>query len=147
MPCPIPEIRNVGWLNKDHPFKTGDVDSKFLEKLEQLIFNSYRGSCNILVNELRGGYECPVCGIRGLEIGDERTGFFLGSSELWIPDNREEGHYFATFGLIIHYVRDHHYQPPQEFIDAVLALDINTEFDGQAIRDELCHKYYLLTKK
>lgn len=143
MPCPIPEIRNVGWLDKNHPFKTGDVDPKFLEKLEKLIFNSYRGSCSIFVNKLRGSYECLVCGEDKLTISNGQKEFTLGSSELWIPDSRVKGHYFATFGLIIHYVKDHHYQPPQEFIDSVLALDLNINFNGDDVRDSFVSKYYV----
>jgi hypothetical protein len=146
MHSPTSEVRNVGWLDEAHEFTTGEVTPELLEKLEELILNSHKSSCNILVNKLRGQHKCPICGVRGLAIGDERTGFILGSSELWIPDNKHEGHCFATFGLIIHYIKDHHYRPPQDFIDAVLELDPNIEFDGQAVRDALSEKYYLLTQ-
>jgi hypothetical protein len=146
MHCPTSEVINVGWLDKNHSFTTGEVDSDFLNKLEELALNSHKSPCNICVNELRSSYECPICGESELEIGDKRTGFALGSSELWVPHMELEGHYFATFGLIIHYIRDHHYCPPKEFIDAVMSLDMETEFDGQTIRDELSYKYYLLTK-
>jgi hypothetical protein len=135
MHCPIPEVKNIGWLDKEHNFRTGDVDFSFLEKLELLVFNSYEEHCNILVNELRGSYECPVCGKYRERITSGNQGFTLGSSELWIPDFRQKDHYFATFGLIFHYVKDHNYKPPQEFVDSVLALDMLAEFNGQDIRD------------
>lgn len=147
MPCPIPEVKNVGWLDQSHLFPTGEVSQDFLEKLEDLIFNSYRGSCKIFVNKLRGSYDCPICGAHKLSISNERNNFVLGSSELWIPDSKRDGKYFSTFGLVIHYVRDHHYKPPQEFIDAVLALDMNIQFDGDDARDALESKYNLLIKK
>jgi hypothetical protein len=142
MPCPIPEVRNVGWLDKEHPFLTGKPDLNFLKKLEDLIFNSYRGSCNIFVNKLRGAYDCPICGKNELIISNDHNEFVLGSSELWIPDCGAEGNYFATFGLIIHHIMDHQYQPPKEFIDSVLLLDLNKKFNGDDTRDSLIDKCY-----
>jgi hypothetical protein len=136
----IHEVKNIGWIDKHHEFKTGAVQSIFLKKLRELIFNSYKGSCNILVDELRGSYDCPVCEKHDLRISNENDYFILGSAELWIPNNKAEGNYFAAFGLIIHYIEDHHYQPPQDFIDAVLALDMNSIFNGQDVQDRLVRK-------
>jgi hypothetical protein len=136
----IPEVKNIGWLDKDHPFKIGEVKPEFLSKLKKLIFNSDGGNCNILVNELRGSYECPVCGKHKLKISEEDDYFILGSAELWIPDHKIEGQYFATFGLIIHYIEEHHYQPPQDFIDSVLYLKEDISLDAQSIQDKLVRK-------
>lgn len=141
MSSPATEVKNVGWLDKAHPFTKGEVKSNVLDKLRGLIFSSKGSSCNIIVNKLRGSYECPVCGEYGLKIADEQREFSLGSAEIWIPDSTAHDHYFATFGLIIHYIEAHNYQPPQEFIDSILALDVKDEFDGQAIRDRLDRKY------
>jgi predicted RNA-binding Zn-ribbon protein involved in translation (DUF1610 family) len=141
---PIVEIKNIGWLDKAHEFKRGKTNDDFVNKLRKAIFNTYKNSysCDIIVNELRGCYyECPVCGKHDLEISDGQRKFPLGSAELWLPDNKVQGHYFATFDLIIHYVEDHDYCPPQEFIDAVLALDLESDFNGQEIRDQLARKY------
>jgi hypothetical protein len=138
MTCAIPEVSNVGWLDKKHQFPTGTVEPGLLQKLKELIFKSYEGSCNILVNELWGSDECPICGQAKIKIfvGDDY--FDLGSAELWIPNSeaRNREHYFATSGLIIHYITDYHYQPPQEFIDAVLKLNSDSDFEGQSVRDE-----------
>ena len=140
MTLTIPEVKNIGWIDKNQQFNMGDVSPDFVQKLKELIFNSDEGPCNILVNELRGSYDCPVCEKHEIKISNENDYFILGSSELWVPDNRSEEHYFATFGLIIHYIEDHQYQPPQDFIEAVLALDINTKFNGQDIQDKLVRK-------
>jgi hypothetical protein len=78
---------------------------------------------------------------KDLELSNKNEKFILGSSEIWIPEYKAEGHYFATFGLIIHYIKDHGYKLPQEFIDSVLILDINLCFNGQAVRDKLVRKY------
>jgi hypothetical protein len=138
--CGFP-VKNIGWLDKNHPFNTGLVELIFLNKLKELIFNSDEGNCNILVNELRGSYECPVCGKHGLKIDIENDYFMLGSAELWIPNNKVEGEYFAAFGLIIHYIEEHQYQPPQSFIDSVLCLDKDITFNGQSVQNRLVRKY------
>jgi hypothetical protein len=147
MHVPIPEVKNIGWLDDKHVFTTGDVDSDVLKKLELSIFNSYEEHCNILVNELRGSYECPICGKHKEKItnGDDR--FTLGSAELWIPDCREKDKYFATFGLIIHYIREHNYKPPKEFIDSILALDLKAKFSAQEIRDKFSERSFQDSEK
>jgi hypothetical protein len=137
------EVKNIGWLDQSHPFLKKEINNDFVEKLKKAILNTYKGSysCDIVVDKLRGSYACPVCGEHGLRISNGQESFPLGSAELWIPDNKVKGHYFATFDLIIHYVEDHDYCPPQEFIDAVLALDLESDFNGQEIRDQLARKY------
>ena len=95
MHCPIPEVKNVGWLDKEHQFTTGEVDVNFIKKLELLIFNSDENHCNILVNELRGSYDCPICGKHKEKITREDDRFTLGSAEIWIPDYRKKGNCFV----------------------------------------------------
>jgi hypothetical protein len=141
----IPEVVNIGWLDANHRFTTGDVESDVVEKLEELALNSNKSSCDVLVDRLRGSCACPVCGESYLEVSDGHKSFLLGSAEIWIPNHKIRDQYYATFGLIIHHVKEHHYQPPKEFIDSVLALDINCEFIGQAIKDKLGEKHFRKT--
>jgi hypothetical protein len=147
MDSPILEVKNIGWLDKEHVFKTGTVNVDFLKKLELLIFRSFEKKINILANKLRGSYDCPICGKRKEKIINESKTFTLGSAEIWIPDYRENGHYFATFGLIIHYVKDHDYEPPKEFIDSVMFLDETIEFNADEIRDYFSEKSYIESQK
>jgi hypothetical protein len=144
MDCNFPEVKNIGWLHKAYEFKVGEINLAFLNKLKELILNSNRATCDVLVDRLRGSCQCPICGENELKISNGNNCFLLGSAEAWIPDNKLEGHYFATFGLIIHYIEKHKYQPPQDFIDSVLALNINADFNAQSVQDELAEKYILL---
>ncbi len=41
----------------------------------------------------------------------------LGSAEIWVIAN--DGKIFACPDLILHYIVDHNYLPPEEFIEAV----------------------------
>jgi hypothetical protein len=140
--CSFSEVRNIGWLYKDKEFTSGTVPPNFLPKLEELIFSSRKGAFDIVVNKIRGFCPCPICGERELIIMDDQgRPFYIGSVELWIPKKEEEDCYFATAGLIIHYIMDHQYQPPQEFIDSVLALTPDSDFNGEAVQDKLAEKY------
>jgi hypothetical protein len=138
------ESRNIGWLSGAHDFAVGVANPSFIPKLKELIFSSGRGKgdFSIVVDRLRGSYPCPICGESPLRVMDDKgKSFLLGSAELWVPDNEREGCYFATFGLIIHYVMEHQYQPPQEFIDSVLAVSVDSDFNGEAAKDSLAEKY------
>jgi hypothetical protein len=138
----VPEVSNIGWLHADHPFNVGKVEPNFLKKLEDLVLSSNKSSCDVLVDRLRGSCSCPVCGKSDLRVSNESKSFLLGSAEVWVPSNKADNLYYATFGLIIHYVNDHHYQPPQEFIDSVLELDLNSLFNGQSVKDTLGEKHF-----
>jgi hypothetical protein len=140
--CSFSEVRNIGWLHRDNEFVTGSVPTNFLPKLEELIFNSNKSIFSVVVNQIRGSHPCPICREKPLRIvNNEGKSFLLGAAELWVPDKGREDCYFATCSLIVHYVMEHHYQPPQEFIDSVLALSVNSNFNGQEIQDKLAEKY------
>jgi hypothetical protein len=126
---PVDSVRNVGWLDAAYEFDVGAVPDGFLEKLEAIICSI--GSLNAHVNKIRGVHSCSVCGELGpFEIGSNNV--VLGASELWIPDV-ESGLYWAAPSLIYHYVRDHGYRPPDEFIKAVMAMNLESGFNAQDV--------------
>jgi len=98
-------VRAVAWLANTEPYRTGPVPTEFLDLLHQHIEKAWQPI-------LSGGWhECELC----------KKGFlrqpFCSSSNLFIPSTSVL--YFAPV-MIEHYIRKHHYQPPQEFIEAVL---------------------------
>ena len=125
-----------------HEFNTGGVDTAVVEKLKELTLNADEIPCDILVDRLRGSCSCPFCGKSDVKISNQDKYFLLGSAEIWIPSNRTNNHYYATFGLIIHYIEEHSYRPPVEFIKSVLALDIDVDFNGQSVKDRLGEKHF-----
>lgn len=94
-------ILNVGWLSKDHPFMKGKLATSFHQKLENLIQHNR-------VKVTRGHHTCELC-----ENGN-------GNGEIRVRGKNEI--IFAAPVLILHYITEHDYLPPQGFIDAVERL-------------------------
>lgn len=90
---------NVGWLELGQDFDTGDVPEGFLENLK--LYENNR------VFQTRGWHSCQFC-------EDKKS----GSYEIRVISN--SGVYYACPVLIIHYIEEHKYLPPQEFIEAVM---------------------------
>jgi len=111
----IPECVNIGWLDKDHDFEKGDVPNEFIEKLKELpTFAAHAGYHN-----------CPFCEGGGRDTWSSSIKMVIGN-----------GLVYLTPAMIVHYVRDHHYKPPQEFIDAVMDMeDMSDENTRKYIND------------
>jgi hypothetical protein len=123
-PHPVPEgveILNVGWLEPEHDFPTSDdaPDPVFLTNLITLAADHFSAAT-------RGVHGC-----RHRHLFEENYQFeavygtrvlFLGHAEIRVvtPDGR----WLAAPTLVVHYVRDHGYRPPEEFVEAVTALRI-----------------------
>lgn len=90
---------SVGWLDESHPFPAGDVSPLFLDKLKTLCKEK-------IVRQTKGMHFCETCKKQS------------GSAEIEVIG--ENGVIYAAPTLIFHYVKDHHYLPPEEFIQAVL---------------------------
>ena len=97
----------VGWLTQKHPFATGKVPGKFLARLVLHSQPQHR------VFAVPTPQRCRLCGETVMLSDGDR----LGSAELRIIGETE---IYATPDLIYHYVTEHNYLPPDEFIDAVL---------------------------
>jgi hypothetical protein len=102
---PEPGTVNIGWLDRRHPFPTGETSAEFRAKLQQLCLRRVMGT--------RGGHPCPFCK------GRDKPG---GSAEIRVVG---DGRVYAAPELVHHYVAAHRYEPPAEFIAAVLASGEN----------------------
>lgn len=104
---------NVGWLDERHSMTQGEVSDEFLEKLWKYL--------RYPVNVCRGFHSCNLCSKSNTEFpiieyrGEKRK---AGYYEIRVFG--KDGTVFAAPSLIFHYIRCHHYQPPQRFITAVL---------------------------
>lgn len=96
-------IRAVGWLEAGHPYQQGAVPNDFVARLKQHIGTAYQPML------FMGFHRCSLC----LE-GQRKVGYH----NLLIPTNQL---LYVAPQLVIHYIEDHGYQPPQEFIEAVMA--------------------------
>jgi len=118
-------VRNIGWLDGEHPFTVGKPPAQFADKLGVLCADHATA-------QTRGIHWCDLC----LESGDDSeeshpvtgTALTLGSAEVRVLT--PEGELLAAPDLVYHYVARHSYLPPEPFIEAVLADRIAPENDG-----------------
>ena len=109
-----PATLNVGWLDAKHEFLQGKVSDVVIERLKSLAKKP--------VNQARGFHLCPFC---KNESGDANAHTermikigATGSAEIRVC--RKDGQTYAAPVLICHYIEAHNYQPPEEFINAVM---------------------------
>ncbi|MFK0288036.1 hypothetical protein ACIQVL_47280 [Streptomyces sp. NPDC090499] len=105
-------LLNVGWLAEGHEIPQGEVPDGLVEALLELAKDT--------VNVYRGMHFCDFC----VTFQEARKNVrfrdvFIGSGEIHVRGG--EGRVYAAPALVVHYVADHGYQPPMEFVDAVLA--------------------------
>lgn len=103
---------NIGWLDDKHQYSRGEVDINFLTSLWEYM--------KYPINQTRGYHSCQLCekskilyaSYNGIEVP-------LGTSEIRVfsPDSKT---IFSAPNLIIHYIIDHHYRPPEIFISSVI---------------------------
>lgn len=113
---------NIGWIDAPHDFARGPTLSWFADALLDIIAGPR-------INTMRGFHQCTFCPEPDITMDmmievDHRSGpVLLGHTEIRIPAST--GSMFAAPSLIWHYVTVHHYQPPDDFIDAVQKYDHN----------------------
>jgi predicted enzyme related to lactoylglutathione lyase len=132
---PFKEVLTVGWLAEGHEYPTGEVDAETIDKLNLLLESPKTHAL-----QSRGFHECDLCSIeqRVYPSYKDRQ-IALGSAELWIPSSG--GVIYAAPNLIVHYIEDHGYRPPDAFINAVKAFDLESDWDGNAAFQALVEKY------
>ena len=89
------DIKSIGWLDINHEFTKGDVDINIINKLKNI---------EPFVQH-KGWHTCEFC--------NEGT----SSNELWICG--DNGQIYAMPRMIIHYIEQHKYLPPKEFLDSI----------------------------
>src|SRR5947209_6974283 len=96
----------VGWLHPNHGFPQGSVPADFVAKLREFA-RRWAESITALGWGAAGGFHaCEFC---GKAWGSGTFGVPAGERVFYAPE------------MIAHYVEEHRYAPPAEFIAAVLA--------------------------
>jgi hypothetical protein len=99
----------VGWLDKKFTYNTGSVSKVFLDRLGLF--------CMDPVVMPFDQANCPLC-LEYPIIDTPHGRLEFGPGELRIPS--QSNIVYAAPTMIYHFIKDHNYQPPQEFIEAVL---------------------------
>ncbi|WP_446009239.1 DUF7919 family protein [Candidatus Electrothrix sp.] len=111
---------NVGWLNDTEPFPQEETSPEFRDKLFQFCLDEY------VVNIARGFHVCELCSDISREqwynegqsrYGEKTHWLGIGDGEICVIGKSV---IYAAPTLIYHYVVEHQYKPPDEFIEAVL---------------------------
>ncbi len=93
-------VLNIGWLCESQPYTTGSTSQEFQDALADLVLRQ------VMLH--RGAHRCDLgCSNYTLGNGQIRV---LGRDQQW----------YSAPKLVHHYVVEHHYRPPDEFISAVL---------------------------
>lgn len=126
LPFEIDHVKNIGWLEFNYPYIKGEVPNGFLNKLFKIIKLKE-------VNLMRGLHDCDICNSDGFKyIYHNNEEILLGHAEIWIP-SINHNFIYASPTLIYHYIEKHNYLPPQDFIDSVMAFDLDSDWDGGKI--------------
>jgi len=109
----IDSLVNIGWLSVDHDFITGEVSDVFLEKLWEY--------SHFAIASKRGFHTCDLCDAplkpESPIIEYSSESLKVGSAEIRIFG--KSGKIYATPNLLFHYITEHSYVPPEEFIHSV----------------------------
>lgn len=103
---------NIGWLDAVHKYPQGAVPDEFIERLWAF--------CCSPVHQSKGFHACELCRkpVFGLTVHRGNNTIQLGSAEIRVFG--KDGTVYAAPDLIYHYVIEHHYRPPDQFIQAVM---------------------------
>ncbi|NCS50695.1 MAG: hypothetical protein GPJ29_23535 [Microcystis aeruginosa BK11-02] len=115
-------LLNVGWIGNEIKQNSNSIDDKIFKSLCYNI----REFIKYPVNLYRGSHRCEICGYDPYVPGVEYKG---GNGEIWIqgPNNLV----FVAPTMILHYIEDHKYVPPIEFIQSavnVSSMESYTKF-------------------
>jgi len=106
-------IVSIAYLSRDREYPQGGLPDEVFDRLVALVKRPFGAWC--------GHHDCDLdpCG-SGSPIKVKYKGQSIStccSSDILVPG---ENVVYSAPALILHYIRAHHYQPPAEFVDAVM---------------------------
>lgn len=130
-----PEVIRVGWIGKSFQVNETSltIDLQLaMQQLRKLICVSYNRQqihhSNFTTGAIRGpSLRCPVCYTGEPVVHCQGEDVKINSFEIWIPSATCV---FASPGLILHYVEDHGYVPPQAFLNAIAEVNEEVIYDA-----------------
>lgn len=106
-----PGVVHVGWLDRIHPFPKGSVENRLIEKMKLLAEKP--------VELTRGKHICELC--------FKPPDFVVDFRDKWVAQRSSNGEIRVVYGgvtfaaplLIVHYIEEHYYLPPAQFLKAI----------------------------
>jgi len=104
----------VGWLDSEYAFPTGVVDPVIAARISKL--------CDKPINLMRGYQYCSFCIAASRQRGcmPKIVAMPHGNGEIHVQGI---GRVYVSPTLVAHYITEHAYLPPAEFLEAIRALD------------------------
>jgi hypothetical protein len=99
-------VRAVGWLASNQPYVRGRVMAEFVARLREFARLANDSADALYFGAFGGFHTCEFCG----QVHDSRN--------LGVPSS---GLLFVAPAMVAHYVEQHGYAPPAEFVAAVTA--------------------------
>jgi hypothetical protein len=96
------DLLAVGWLTAAEPYTTGNSDPNFFEVLSDKAKSPWM-PCFFM-----GFHGCELCQFQPAR----------GAANIFFP---HRGKIYVAPDLIVHYIAAHHYLPPDDFVEAVMA--------------------------
>jgi hypothetical protein len=104
----------VGWLDKLHGFPRGPVPTGFVERLAEI--------CIRPAVKHMGCHVCEFCDPRP-DMTDQIDREAGSRSSTVIRVVGRDGSVYFSPAMICHYITRHSYQPPEDFVRAVMEMD------------------------
>jgi hypothetical protein len=112
-------VRRIGWLEAGHDYARGAVSAGDLALIERLVLHTWKPPFSA-----NGWHDCSLCGrkpgdgpLRRVIEGREAP---LGVWQIYVPDSDLM---YEAPTLIVHYIEEHGYLPPDRFLDALRRAD------------------------
>jgi hypothetical protein len=125
--CPVAaggHVRAIGWRHPDHPYTKGEVPARFLARLKELVVRCAESSDALYLGASGGYHTCEFCG-RAHGIGN-----------FGVPDRDL---LFLAPEMVLHYIEEHQYCPPADFVAAVLRSPLPDTEEYQVIAEPFWH--------
>jgi hypothetical protein len=119
-------VRAIGWLHPDQPYSKGAVSAEFLARLKEFVARSGDSAEALYFGGFGGFYTCEFC---------DRA---HGINNFGVPDGDL---LFVAPEMIVHYIEEHGYQPPDEFVHAVIRAPLPDTEEYQEITEPFWHKH------
>ncbi|MEU4221255.1 HEAT repeat domain-containing protein [Actinoplanes sp. NPDC026623] len=116
--APIP-MRSIGWLGCERGIQGGPLRPMSDVDLQRVLNASTR-----LVSVTLGYHDCEFCSGESVFRGNGEYHYYLNSGEA-----------YSAPALILHYIMEHNYRPPEEFLEG---LRVNSELVWDARAERLC---------
>ena len=117
-------VRAIGWLHPDHAYTKGTVPAEFVARLKKFAARCADSGEALYFGAFGGYHTCEFCG-RAHGIGN-----------FGVPSDNQ---LFVAPEMIVHYVEQHGYRPPAEFVAAVLEAPLPDTEEYQLITEPFWH--------